>query len=53
MEEAATSNDYREDFHFTVDTFEHRCYYNVGHFRSGDFSDDTFEDRCTINVDNF
>ena len=39
MEEAATSNDYREDFYFTVDTFEHRCYYNVGHFRSGDYID--------------
>ena len=63
MEEAATSNDYWEDFYFTVDTFEHRCYYNVGHFRSGDyidgnasesdFSDDTFEDRCTLTSTTF
>ena len=52
LEEAATSNDYQEDFYFTVDTFEFRCYYNVDHFRSGDYNDSNAGE-SDFNVVNF
>ena len=43
LEEAATSNNYREDFYFTVDTFEHRCYFNASN-ENCYFDVDIFED---------